>query len=338
MDREPLPLRQPLPFEFTGSAGEYFRIWIVNVCLTVLTLGLYAPWAKVRTRQYFHGHTWLDGASFEYTADPITLLKGWLVVMALVVGYTLLVPMVPLLDAIIAIPLLLLTPWLALRTLKFNRYHTRYRNVRFGFEAGYGSALMVFVLLPLLSALTLGLLLPYMFYRQKRWLVAHSRFGQAGFEAHFGFAMFYKTYLLAMLLMLAMAGGIAALFALQLLPVELTGLIGLATVPLYYWLYAFLRVRITNIVHNHSSLDRHRLQSALRVWPYFLILISNTLAIVLSLGLALPWARVRMARYRAACTKLLAAGELDNFLQAQQQAQSAIGEEVGELLDLELGL
>lgn len=338
MDREPLPLRQPLQFEFTGKTGEYFRIWIVNVCLTALTLGLYYPWAKVRTRQYFHGHTWLDGASFEYTADPITLLKGWLVVMALVIGYTLLVPIIPLLDALIAIPLLLLTPWLALRSLKFNRYHTRYRNVRFGFQAGYGSALLVFVLLPLLSALTLGLLLPYMFYRQKRWLVAHSRFGRTAFEAHFGFTMFYKCYLLAGIFTLAMVGVIAVMVSLQILPMELAGLIGLATVPLYYWLYAYLQVNITNIVHNHSSLDRHRLQSELRVWPYFLILISNTLAIVLTLGLALPWARIRMARYRASCTKLLAAGELDHFLQAQQQAQNAIGEEVGELLDLELGL
>lgn len=27
--------RAPLSFEFTGRAGEYFKIWIVNVCLTI---------------------------------------------------------------------------------------------------------------------------------------------------------------------------------------------------------------------------------------------------------------------------------------------------------------
>ena len=44
--------------QFTGQAGEYFRVWIVNVLLSVVTLGLYSPWARVRTRQYFYGHTW----------------------------------------------------------------------------------------------------------------------------------------------------------------------------------------------------------------------------------------------------------------------------------------
>lgn len=35
---------------FTGQAGEYFRIWIVNLCLTIVTLGIYLPWAIVRQR------------------------------------------------------------------------------------------------------------------------------------------------------------------------------------------------------------------------------------------------------------------------------------------------
>ncbi|MCS6766168.1 MAG: DUF898 domain-containing protein, partial [Candidatus Protistobacter heckmanni] len=36
-----------LPLRFTGSGAEYFRIWIVNLSLSVLTLGIYSAWAKV---------------------------------------------------------------------------------------------------------------------------------------------------------------------------------------------------------------------------------------------------------------------------------------------------
>ena len=43
--------------QFTGSGADYFRIWIVNLFLTIVTLGIYAAWAKVRTRQYFYSHT-----------------------------------------------------------------------------------------------------------------------------------------------------------------------------------------------------------------------------------------------------------------------------------------
>ena len=50
--------------QFTGKAGEYFAIWIVNVALTILTLGIYSAWAKVRTNQYFYGNTFLADSAF----------------------------------------------------------------------------------------------------------------------------------------------------------------------------------------------------------------------------------------------------------------------------------
>ena len=44
--------RRPIeyPFLFDGSATEYFRIWIVNLALSILSLGIFSAWAKVRTR------------------------------------------------------------------------------------------------------------------------------------------------------------------------------------------------------------------------------------------------------------------------------------------------
>ncbi|MDR1708461.1 MAG: DUF898 domain-containing protein, partial [Candidatus Accumulibacter sp.] len=55
---------------FAGSGGEYFRIWIVNLMLSIVTLGFYSPWAKVRREQYFHRNTLLDGSGFDYHGDP----------------------------------------------------------------------------------------------------------------------------------------------------------------------------------------------------------------------------------------------------------------------------
>lgn len=70
------PLK-PISFEFTGQTGEYFNIWIVNLLLSVATLGLYWPWALVRSRRYFHAHTKLDGHAFDYLAKPKNLLIGY---------------------------------------------------------------------------------------------------------------------------------------------------------------------------------------------------------------------------------------------------------------------
>ena len=86
-EREPLPraasppaTRVLLPFEFRGNGSEYFRIWIVNLLLTIVTLGIYSAWAKVRRLRYFYGNTFVDGQSFEYHGQPLAILKGRLIV------------------------------------------------------------------------------------------------------------------------------------------------------------------------------------------------------------------------------------------------------------------
>ena len=63
-------------FRFTGDASEYFGIWIVNLFLSIVTLGIYSPWAKVRKKRYFYGHTWVADSNFEYHGNPIAILEG----------------------------------------------------------------------------------------------------------------------------------------------------------------------------------------------------------------------------------------------------------------------
>jgi len=62
--------------EFSGKTQEYFRIWIGNLFLTVITGGIYAAWAKVRTRRYLNASTCLAGHCFDYVASPTAILKG----------------------------------------------------------------------------------------------------------------------------------------------------------------------------------------------------------------------------------------------------------------------
>mgnify|MGYP003342959055 CR=1 FL=1 len=73
--------------EFTGNGSEYFRIWIVNLALTILTLGIYSAWAKVRRLQYFYRNTALMGHGFDYHGDPVAILKGRITGIVLLVAY-----------------------------------------------------------------------------------------------------------------------------------------------------------------------------------------------------------------------------------------------------------
>src|SRR5438876_12398000 len=76
-------------FKFNGRAGEYFAIWIVNLCLSVVTLGIYSAWAKVRRKRYFYGCTQLEGSAFEYVGNPVAILKGRILVVLVFAAYSL---------------------------------------------------------------------------------------------------------------------------------------------------------------------------------------------------------------------------------------------------------
>ena len=75
-----------VPFEFRGEGKVYFRIWVVNALLSIITLGVYSAWAKVRSNRYFYSHLYLDGTSFEYLANPVSILKGRVLAVTLFFG------------------------------------------------------------------------------------------------------------------------------------------------------------------------------------------------------------------------------------------------------------
>ncbi len=170
-----------LGVRFTGQAGEYFRIWIVNVLLSVVTLGIYSPWARVRTRQYFYGHAWLDGHNFEYTARPIALLRGFLLVGALFVVYTV-TQQVERLQWIRFLLLGLfgvLYPWLVYRSLKFNAANTVYRGLNFHFHGKAGAAYVAYLFVMFTVPFTLGLTYPLAIWMQRRYVLEHAAYGTA---------------------------------------------------------------------------------------------------------------------------------------------------------------
>ena len=250
---------EAVPFTFTGEAGEYFRIWIVNVALTLLTLGIYAAWAKVRKRRWLWGSTQLAGRSFEYTGDPLAILKGNLIFGAAAVLYYVASGVEPLLALLPALALGLAYPWLFQKAMRFNAHNTRHRNIRFGFRGGVGESYRINLGLALLLPLTLGLIGPYLQYRQKRYQLGNLTFGGTPFRFDGAPGPFYANFARAILL--ALAGGVGGLFMAFVVSLGLRGEVAaLAAVALAYLgagaaFGVFYATRITNYVADHTSLE-----------------------------------------------------------------------------------
>ncbi|QTD46041.1 YjgN family protein [Ottowia testudinis] len=122
--------------EFTGSGGEYFRVWIVNVLLSVVTLGLYTPWARRRTAQYFYSHTQVAGSPLEFVAEQKRMVRGFLVFVVLSIAYKLAVETGQQLAAgLLLFGFAALAPFLWAGAMRFRLGATRWRGIRLAFTA-----------------------------------------------------------------------------------------------------------------------------------------------------------------------------------------------------------
>lgn len=135
--------------QFTGTAGEYFRIWIINTVLTVLTLGFYIPWAKVRTRRYFYANTLLDDQPFDYLAKPRTLLRGYLIVGTALIVIQAARQFVPAVGSVLSLVGVSLIPVLVYKAHRFRARNIGYRNLRFRFLGTIGGAYWAHAFYPL---------------------------------------------------------------------------------------------------------------------------------------------------------------------------------------------
>lgn len=332
---EPPP--REIPFRFTGDAQEYFRIWIVNVALTIVTLGIYSAWAKVRTKQYFYRNTWLEDASFEYLADPLRILKGRLL-MAAVLGLLFATQFYSLpLYFGLAIVLTLLTPWIVVKALAFNARNSAYRNVRFGFIGNAGEAYGVYLSAVLLYLVTCGLGFPYAQWRLTQFVVNRHLFGDERFAWHTRMGVYFAVFGVALAMSipiyLVMAGAMAGMAELDgawkgLVFIPFTLAYALLLVPM-----AYVRANIANAVYNGLSVGPHGFESRQRTVDLAKLYLTNALAVVVSLGLLTPWAMIRMARYRAEHLTLWARGPLHAGNFDMLRDPNAVGEAASDFGD-----
>lgn len=333
-------------FKFVGDGSEYFRIWIVNVFLSIITLGVYSAWAKVRREQYFHRNLMLDGSGFDYHGKPMAILKGRIVAVLLLGGLSAAQHFSPLAYGLAILCLLPVVPWLAVKAFRFRAYNTSYRGLRFSFHGTYRQAFKVFIGYGLLATVTLWLAFP-LFYRQlRKFILDNTRFRTTAFDCSVTTGAIYKIFLLpgAIIFVLFLAigalaaiaagaggGAFAALgFAFLLIPLLLV--LSQAVVMPY------VAARTNNAIWSTTRLGFHQFVSRLPVGGYIGLTVVNWLAIIFTLGLFIPWARVRVARFRAEYLALEVDGSLDAFVAGEAGTATALGDEAAEMFDLDIGL
>lgn len=346
-----------------GTGGELFGIFIVNLLLTIITLGIYRFWATTRMRQYLWTHTNIDGESMEYTGTGLELFLGvlkavgiFLLLALVLIGVPVflaeqfgeenpilaMVFMLPMIAyAVILILLLLAAPYWA-RGYKLSR--TRWRGIRFaqtgsGFKyawrtIGYG----------LLSLLTLYLCVPLMRNRLYAYAMNNTYFGGKAFE-YTGttkplFSAFIKVLLGNIVLFAVLALIIFGMMDVQALEAgqppaggQLVIMGVLYLVAIIGSLYLGMSYFVTEMKHfaAHTRYEGLRFSSSARTGSLFAMLVTDLLLLIFTLGLAMPWVIVRSARYFADHFEIQ--GQLDyNAIKQSEQELPKGGEGFAEAL------
>lgn len=344
------PALAPEKIVFTGEWSEYFRIWIVNVLLTIVTLGVYAAWAKVRKRRYFYANTRLLGHTFEYLADPVKILYGNLIVVGLFLALTFSQVISPFLYLALALLFAIAFPWFVVRALLFNARNTAWRGLRFNFTGTYGSSAKVFLLLPMLMPFTLGLIFPFIAKKQKDFIVNHHTFGTTPFSFGGRTEEFYRLFGITLLFFLPL---IIAYFAFIGVMVATSARSGGAPPPpatvisvAMFMLFAapfaiagtfYFRAKMFNLIWNNTTIAGNRFVATMKPVSLFVVHFVNSLVTGLTAGLMHPWAAVRMVQFQYESLQVIPAGNIDSFVASAQPPVGAVGDSASDFFDFDLG-
>ena len=361
--------------KFKGQAGEYFGIWIVNLLLTVITIGIYSAWAKVRKKKYFSSNTEIDGHSFGYHATGWQILKGRiLVALVSLVLFLGSVFMSQLGDEALGfyvifvfIGVLFALPWIVNNSLKFSARMTSYRNVRLNWRGTYGQTLFIYYITPLLSVISLGLLIPLVTKYYYNYYATGHYYGTSGFRTEASTNDFFKGalrscllpslvlfYVLIIYLVVFFVGDYVDFYAYPEV-IDITAEIAYALGSLVFLLPVLIisivftnfifGIISRNILLNSLALankeDKEisvKFGSNLNPFRYLWIIISNSFVAVITLGLMIPWTQIRFYRYLCVSTKTEITGNMDKFLDSEKSRLSAFGEEYAEMEGIEAGI
>jgi uncharacterized membrane protein YjgN (DUF898 family) len=358
MDTTPLAsgavVRHVLRFE--GKAGEYFRIWIVNLALTILTLGIFSAWAKIRTKRYLYGNTYIGAHAFDYHASPWRILLGRVIALALLLGYSITGAIAPKFVLAWLVIFLVALPWLVKSSLRFNARNTSYRNIRFNFHGTYGGALKAFILWPILAYITLFTTLPLAHRARDYYNINNHSFGGKNFETVIPGGRIYLIYLLGLAIcvggMIAIGLAIAgATGGIHFVPgsnhLPSINPAAIPAVVIAMAIYIFIVILVPILIHTMTfnlALSRtklgndYQLEAKLSPLAMTWILFSNLVATLLTLGLLYPWARVRQTRYMAGRIAISGPEDMSDFVSNVSGAPGAVGEEIAGFFDIDFGL
>src|SRR3989337_2410152 len=284
-------------FSFHGSGGALFGIQVVNILLTIITVGIYYFWGKVRVRKYLYSQTELMGDRFAYHGTGKELFIGWLKAIV-IIGVGLFVIRIlttfvhPLLGMLIYPIILVFIPFAMVGAMRYRLSRTSWYGIRFSFRGLFKTAFAKYAVGLLLTAITLGVYYPFFYANMRHFWINNSYFGNTPFHYDGSGRDLLGKFILAIFL-------------------------SMITLGIYWFWY---KAMVQRYDWEHTAFSALHFKSTVTGGGLLGLTLVNLLLLIFTLGIAFPWVIIRTIRFQFA--HLTLEGNID-FDKIKQDAQSA---------------
>lgn len=300
---------------FTGDGMELFKIQIVNLILTIVTLGLYYPWAKARTLNYLYSKSTLEADAFAFSGTGQEMFKGFikaLIILGAVLGiFYYLYFEGYLLPAFLfyLVALAGIAPLAIHGSMRYRAAKSSWRGIRFGYTGNRNDFVILFFKWILYTIFSFGLYQSWFTTNMRKYIISHLKMGNAEFEfrgeGHDYFVINLKGYFLTLLSL------------------------GLYS---FWWQKDRFEFMVDNIRLKHHE-DAVVFRSNATGGDFLGLMIINFLIIIFTLGLGYPWVIVRTLQFGCRHIELTGNISLEDLQQEQGDYSDATGADMGDLLD-----
>lgn len=306
--------------KFSGKAGKLFTILLVNFFLTIVTLGIYYPWAKAKLIQYFYSETEFSGSRFVFHGTGKEMFKGFIKVFAFIVGFTILLQVLPLLKAQVGVTIsVALIYWLALialiplaihGSLRYRLSRSSWRGIHFAYNGEISKLYSIIIKGLLLTIFSLGIYAPWFTVSIRAYIMSNVKFGNLAFKYNPQGAKLLGLNILGVFFCLITFG---------------------IYVPWYLVKIKNFHIRNTFAVQNETE---YQLESTMAGLDFWLLSIMNTLTILFTLGLGTPFVIIRDLQFNLENIHFSKEIDFDNLEQVEGEYKDATGDDLADALDI----
>jgi uncharacterized membrane protein YjgN (DUF898 family) len=269
-------------FKYFGAGLEFAIIYFKNILLTIITMGLYYPWAKVELLKYHYQSTELDNSRFLFTATGKEVFKGFIKIYAILIAlYAFLIyasqtqnlTLITTASVLFYMFLLLLIPLAIHGSVRYRASRSSWKGIHFKYLGDRKELFLLFIKGLFLTIITLGIYGAWLQVDLRKYVLRNLHFGDLSFRFNgSGGQLFWITVKFILLIYITL------------------GIYG-------FWYYKnSIKFYVDNLEISQNGKPVN-FECNIKTADIVELLVINFLLLVFSLGLATPWVTVRTFKF-----------------------------------------